>query len=181
MIPKTKRLILREFTSDDLDALHKVLGDPEISRFYPYDFDRSRTSNWIARNITRYQTLGFGLWAVILKESGELIGDCGLTLQPIHGKMLPEIGYHIRRDMQRRGYAIEAAKATLEYAFRAFDYPAVYCYMKYDNLPSAAVASRLGMSLLEEYPDPENSFTRVYCITREEWELQSSSLACSDL
>ena len=169
MIPGTHRLILRELTPGDLDALHKVLGDPEISRFYPYDFNRERTETWIARNITRYRTLGFGLWAVILKETGELIGDCGLTLQPIHGEMLPEIGYHIRRDMQKKGYATEGAKATLDYAFRTFDYPAVYCYMKHTNLPSTAVATRIGMTFLEEYSDPENTFTRVYGITREEW------------
>lgn len=170
IVLETRRLFLREFVAEDLIPLHKVLGDPEISRFYPYNFDLARTENWILRNRTRYQTDGFGLWAVILKDSGELIGDCGLTLQPIQGEMLPEVGYHIRRDKQRMGYASEAASACVNWAFENHDYPAVYSYMKYTNLPSAAVAQKVGMRFLLEYPDPVNTFTRVYRITREEWE-----------
>ena len=53
--------------------------------------------------------LGFGLWAVCLKETGEMIGDCGLTMQFINHTIKPEIGYHIRKDYQRNGYAKEAA------------------------------------------------------------------------
>lgn len=99
----TPRLRLRELREDDFDALYTVLGDSDITRHYPYTFDETRVRNWIARNRRRYETLDFGLWAVTLRESGELIGDCGLTLQNIHGEHLPEIGYHIRRDRQRRG------------------------------------------------------------------------------
>ena len=60
----------------------------------------SMSGDWIERNVNRYRKDGFGLWAVCLKDTGELIGDCGLTLQNIHGEILPEIGYHIRRDCQ---------------------------------------------------------------------------------
>ena len=170
IILETRRLILREFEEADLDSLYQVLGDREISRHYPYDFDLERTENWILRNRTRYQTDGFGLWAVILKESGELIVDCGLTLQPIQDEMLPEVGYHIRKDKQRMGYASEAASACIGWAFQNSAFPAVYSYMKHTNLPSAAVAQKVGMQFLLEYPDPVNDFTRVYRITREEWE-----------
>ena len=102
----TPRLRLRELREADFDALYAVLGDSDITRHSPYTFDESRVRNWIARNRRRYETLGFGLWAVTLRESGELIGDCGLTLQNIHGELLPEIGYHIRRDRQRQGYGL---------------------------------------------------------------------------
>jgi len=98
---------------DDLQALFRVLGDPETMQHYPTAFDGQHVRDWIERNMNRYRKDGFGLWAVCLKETDELIGDCGLTLQNIHGEILPEIGYHIRRDCQRRGYAREAALASL--------------------------------------------------------------------
>lgn len=52
---------------------------------YPYTFDENRVRNWITKNIERYSIFGFGLWAVVLKETDELIGDCGLTMQNIKG------------------------------------------------------------------------------------------------
>ena len=98
MILETKRLLLREMNPDDYQALFLVFGDPETMRHYPHTFDGQHVKDWIERNMNRYQKDSFGLWAVCLKETGELIGDCGLTLQNIHGEILPEIGYHIRRN-----------------------------------------------------------------------------------
>ena len=112
MLLETKRLLLREMNPEDFDALFRVLADPVIMQHYPYAFDEQRVRSWIERNMNRYWKNGFGLWAVCLKDTGEMIGDCGLTLQSIDGKMLPEIGYHIRADCQRKGYAKEAAIPT---------------------------------------------------------------------
>ena len=95
MIIETSRLILREMNTGDYDALHAVLADSDIMQHYPYSFDEKRVRGWIDRNIERYRIFGFGLWAVCLKESGEMIGDCGLTMQNIGGIIKPEIGYHI--------------------------------------------------------------------------------------
>lgn len=106
-ILETERLYLREMSMDDFDALYAALSDREIMQHYPYTFDEERVRGWVERNMNRYKDNGFGLWAVCLKETGEMIGDCGLTLQNIEGEMLPEIGYHIRRDQQRKGYASE--------------------------------------------------------------------------
>ena len=103
IILETERLFLREMERNDYDALYRVLADTEIMRHYPYTFDETRVRAWIERNIDRYRVNRFGLWAVCLKESGEMIGDCGLTLQNINGNVLPEIGYHIRHDCQHRG------------------------------------------------------------------------------
>lgn len=169
MVLQTNRLILRQMEWADFDALYAILADPEISRHYPYRFDEDRVRSWIARNRLRYEKDGFGLWAVILKETGELIGDCGITLQEIHGTWLPEVGYHIRKDCQRKGYASEAAAACIRWAFTHYDFPAVYSYMKYTNVPSQKTALKNGMVFVEEYDDPDNTFTRVYRITREEW------------
>lgn len=169
IILETERLVLRELTPEDFDDLYAVLGDADISAHYPYTFDEARVRSWIARNQARYEKDGFGLWAVILKETGHLIGDCGVTLQNIHGQLLPEIGYHIRKDCQRKGYASEAAAACIRWAFAHYGFPAVYSYMKYTNIPSQKTAMKNGMTFVEEYEDPDNTFTRVYRITKEDW------------
>ena len=104
---ETKRLLLREMKPDDFQALSLVLSDPETMWHYPYTFDGRHVKDWIERNMNRYRKDGFGLWAVCLKETGELIGDCGLTLQNINGEILPVIGYHIRRDCQRKGLPVK--------------------------------------------------------------------------
>jgi RimJ/RimL family protein N-acetyltransferase len=166
---ETERLFLREMNMNDYDALYQVLADSEIMRHYPYAFDESRVRNWIDRNMNRYRENGFGLWAVCLKETGEMIGDCGLTLQNINGEMLPEIGYHIRRDCQHRGYAKEAAKAVRDWAFRNTDYPALYSYCKYTNEPSFRTAESIGMHFDCEYPDEANGTTHVSVIFRKDW------------
>ena len=81
---KIDRLLLREMDENDYDALYAVLADSDIMQHYPYTFDETRVRGWISRNIERYQIFGFGLWAVCLRENGEMIGDCGLTMQSIN-------------------------------------------------------------------------------------------------
>ena len=117
---------------------------------YPYTFDEARVRGWIDRNIERYRVFGFGLWAVCLRENGEMIGDCGLTMQLINGQIKPEIGYHIRRDMQRRGYAKESASAVRDWAFCNTPFNAVYSYMKAANLPSCRTAESWGCTQVDE-------------------------------
>ena len=169
-ILETERLVLREMTPDDFDALYAVLADSDIMQHYPYTFDEARVRGWIERNMERYQKDGFGLWAVVLKETGEMIGDCGLTLQSIEGEMLPEIGYHIRRDCQRRGYASEAGRAVRDWAFERLDADCLYSCMKHTNVPSYSTAMAMGMEKLKQYPDEANGITYVYAITREAWK-----------
>ena len=161
-------MLLREMNMDDFDALYKVLSDSDIMQHYLYTFDEKRVSDWIERNMNRYRENGFGLWAVCLKDTGEMIGDCGLTLQNIEGEMLPEIGYHIRADHQRKGYAKEAAAAVRDWAFANTDYPALYSYCKYTNVGSYKTAESIGMHFEKEYPDPGNKITHVSVIFRGE-------------
>ena len=169
-ILETERLFLREMNTDDFDALYKVLADRDIMQHYPYSFDEERVIAWIERNVKRYENNGFGLWAVCLKETGEMIGDCGLTLQNIEGEMLPEIGYHIRKDCQHKGFAKEAASAVRDWAFANTDYPALYSYCKYTNVPSYKLAEAIGMHFEKEYPDEANGITHVSVIYREDVE-----------
>ena len=167
-ILETERLYLREMTQDDFDALYAVLADRDIMQHYPYTFDEERVRAWIDRNINRYKDNGFGLWVVCLKDTGEMIGDCGLTLQNIEGEMLPEIGYHIRKDQQHKGYAKEAAGAVRDWTFKNTEYPAIYSYCKYTNVGSFKTAESIGMRFCKEYPDEANGITHVSVIRRED-------------
>ena len=169
MVMETERLLLREMTDDDFPALYKVLADPDIMRHYPYIFDEARVKNWIERNKERYRIFGFGLWAVCLKKTGETIGDCGLTMQLINGQIKPEIGYHIRADQQRNGYAKEAAIAVRDWAFHNTPFNVVYSCMKYTNEPSMKTAISYGCRQVDAFSDEINEITKVFALSRDEW------------
>ena len=169
MIIETERLFLREMDENDFDALYEVLADADIMQHYPYTFDESRVRNWIQRNIERYRIFGFGLWAVCLKETGKMIGDRGLTMQLIGGEIKPEIGYHIRSDKQRNGYAKEAAIAVRDWTFNNTPFQIIYSYMKYTNEPSVKTAISYGCKQVGEYKDDENVITKVFAISKEQW------------
>lgn len=171
---ETRRLILRELTDCDFDSLFEILSDPETMQHYPAPFDEAKVRSWIQWNQDNYTRYGFGLWAVILKETGEFIGDCGITMQNIHGELLPEVGYHIHKNHRRKGYAAEAAAACIHFAFTTKNFPMVYSYMKYTNIPSYSTALKNGMRFVEEYADPVNTITKVYAIDRETWKNQQN-------
>ena len=161
--------MLRALTAEDFGALYDVLADSDIMRHYPYTFDERRVRGWISKNIERYRDFGFGLWAVVLKATGGMIGDYGITMQSINGRIKPEIGYHLHRGWQKRGYAREAARACRDWAFEHTPFGTLYWYMKADNAPSIGVARANGMQLVEEYTDDENERSVVYAVTRSEW------------
>ena len=167
---ETERLILREYTMDDFDDLYEILSDEETMKHYPKPFDEEKVRYWINWNITNYKTFGFGLWAVVLKDTNEMIGDCGITMQIIDGEIKPEIGYHINKKYQRRGYATEAARKCRDYVFQNTPFNIIYSYMKYTNIGSYSVAIKNGMKLIKEYDDPKNIISKAYAITRKEWE-----------
>lgn len=168
---ETERLYLRELTEKNFTALYDVLADSDIMQHYPYTFDENRVRNWIAKNIERYRVFGFGLWAVVLKETDEMIGDCGITMQNINGSIKPEIGYHINKKFQRQGFAKEAAQKCRDWAFENTPFNILYSYMKKTNIASSATAIANGMSKVDEFSDEEASITVVYAITRNEWLL----------
>ena len=146
----TPRLILREFAPNDADALSGVLSDPETMRFYPAKLDHPAVEEWIARNLRRYAKDGHGLWAMVLKENGELIGDCGLTVQPVDGTDEIEIGYHVRRDYWGQGLATEAARACRDYGFARLPVDHIISLIRPENLPSRRVAEKNGMTIRKQ-------------------------------
>jgi [ribosomal protein S5]-alanine N-acetyltransferase len=149
-ILETARIILREFNPEDIDALFLVLSDAETMRFYPSPYDRTGAEAWITRNLNRYAKDGHGLWALILKETGELIGDCGPTIQEVDGTNEVEIGYHLRRDYWGKGLATEAACACRDFAFARLSVDHVISLIRPQNMPSRRVAERVGMQVWKE-------------------------------
>ena len=166
---ETSRLILREFRTDDADALARVLSDPETMRFYPAAYDRAGVENWIARNLRRYADDGHGLWAMILKATGELIGDCGLTVQDVDCSNEIEIGYHVRRDLWGQGLATEAARACRDYGFARLPVEHLISLIRPENLSSRRVAEKNGMTIWKEVTR-QNLPHLVCAIRRDRWQ-----------
>jgi RimJ/RimL family protein N-acetyltransferase len=155
IILQTPRLLLREFTSEDADALALVLSDPETMQYYPAPhgrsgYDRAGVEQWIARNRQRYKNDGVGLWAMELTKTRELVGDCGIILQEVEGERLYEIGYHLRRDFWGQGLATEAAMACRDWAFAHLKTERLISLIRPENLPSRRVAERNGMIVWKE-------------------------------
>jgi [ribosomal protein S5]-alanine N-acetyltransferase len=150
IIIETERLDLREITQDDLDELLEIWGDPEAMRFFPRTLDRQAMNEWIDRNQKRYEQYGYGLWAVILRGEQKLIGDCGLVIQSIKGVEELEAGYHFNKKYWGRGFAAEAARACLDYAFGRLDRRRVISMIRPENTPSRRVAERNGLRIEKE-------------------------------
>ena len=146
-ILETRRVILREFVVNDADALARVISDPETMRYYPAAYDRSGVEQWIDRNRARYAKDGHALWGMVLKTSGELIGDCGLIRQEVDGESLVEIGYHVRRDHWGKSLAPEAAAACRDYGFSRLGEQRLISLIRPENLPSRRVAEKIGLTL----------------------------------
>lgn len=129
-----------------------MLQDEEVMYAYAHAFSDEEAKEWLKRQITRYQEDHMGLWAVILKETGEMIGQCGLTWQQVPEQVdpsgrVPEIGYLFRKEFWRHGYALEAASACREYAFSKLKLQKVYSIIRDNNIASQNVARKNGMTV----------------------------------
>lgn len=146
-ILETPRLLLREMTTSDLPAICRVLQDEKTMYAYEHAFSDEEAQAWLNNQLRRYREDGFGLWAVVLKESGEIIGQCGITLQDVNGEWVPEVGYLFERAYWHRGFATEAAIACKEYAFNVLGLDTVYSIIRDNNIASQNVAKRNGMTV----------------------------------
>ena len=114
---------------------------------YAHAFSDEETKEWLERQLQRYEEYGFGLWAVILKETDEMIGQCGLTMQDWDGRQVLEIGYLFQKAYWHQGYAVVAAAACKDYAFETLQADEVFSIIRDNNIPSQKVAMRNGMSV----------------------------------
>ncbi len=149
---ETQRLRLRQMVPSDIEALAQIFSDPEAMKHYPAAFTRNEVMVWIERQLRNYAEPGYGLWARELKETGDVIGDCGLTWQ--------RVGYSPERqlenrmacpaDLWNRGLATEAASACRDYARDVLGQKHLIAIITAANLPSQAVARKLGMAMERE-------------------------------
>lgn len=144
MIFETERLIARRLTENDFDNLCTILQDEKCMYAYEHAFSDEEAKAWLDRQIFRYNSYGFGLWALIEKSTGKFVGQAGLTLQEWGNKLTVEIGYLLRRDCWHKGFATEAAAACKKYAFEELGLSQVSTIIRENNLSSRRVAERNG-------------------------------------
>lgn len=118
---------------------------------YEHAFDDREVQEWLNKQIQRYQDYGVGLWAVILKETDEMIGQCGLTMQEYNDRQVLEVGYLFQKAYWHNGYASEAAIACKDYAFDKLGAPEVYSIIRDTNIASQKVALRNGMTRVDQF------------------------------
>jgi RimJ/RimL family protein N-acetyltransferase len=157
----TERLAFREMTEADLEPIAALLGDPELMTYYAHPKDRAEALEWIHWNQRLYAEHGFGLWVIELRETGEFVGDCGLTPQEVDGITEIEVGYHVRRSLQRRGLATEAAAACRDFARDELGLSRLIAIIHPDNVASQRVAEHIGLTLEKEV-DRHSGRKRIY-------------------
>lgn len=145
VILETARLELREMVMSDMKSLAVILQDKEVMYAYNGAFNEEETTQWMQKQLQRYKDFGFGLWAVLKKDTHEMIGQCGITMQEYKDNFIPEIGYLFARKYWHNGYATEAAIACKEYGFQTLHFNALYSIIRDTNIPSQRVAVRNGM------------------------------------
>lgn len=151
MILETERLYLREMTFEDKKDLSEMLQDPKVMYAYEHEFSDMDVQIWLERQIARYHKDGFGLWAIILKETDEMIGQAGLTIQKCMEEEVLEIGYLLKKRFMHHGYAKEAAEGCKRYAFDQLNAAKVHSIIKADNVSSMKVAQAIGMYKEKEF------------------------------
>ena len=148
---ETDRLILRELTLGDLPATREIVCDEQTMYAWTRAWSEQENLEGLQKQLKNYSDDGYGRWAVVLKETGKVIGICGLQWCETDKDRVPEIGYLFNRAYWNRGYATEAAVACKNYAFGTLDFGEVFSLIKYDNLASMSVAIKNGMLVRGRY------------------------------
>lgn len=165
-VAETSRLLLREYSPNDATELYEILSNSQTMSFWPASFSRSQAEEWLQRNLTRYREWGFGRWAVVLKDTNRLIGDCGIVIAEIDGQLEYDLGYIIHHPYWQQGFAYEAALVCKDYAFRELKITRLCANMPYNHEGSRKTAEKIGMIKEKEFYNPKNRniLTYIYSI-----------------
>jgi RimJ/RimL family protein N-acetyltransferase len=137
--------------ASDVDDLLRIFGDPKVmASFGVAVFTRDQMERWVRRNLHHQDRYGYGLFSVILKSEGLLIGDCGLEHMEVNRVQAAELGYDFRSDYWNQGFATEAATAVRDYAFNVLQLPQLISLIRLGNVASKRVAEKVGMECVAE-------------------------------
>jgi RimJ/RimL family protein N-acetyltransferase len=149
---ETARLRLRAMQPSDIDDLMLIFTDSKVmAAFECPPFDRQQMAQWLQRNLDHQAQYGYGLFSVILKADGALVGDCGLEMMEVDGAQVAELGYDFRSDYWNQGLATEAATAVRDYAFHVLRLPQLISLIRTGNRGSQRVAEKIGMQRISEF------------------------------
>ena len=160
-ILETQRCFLRESTVEDVDAFYAIYKEEAITRYMENLYEnRASEQAYIREYIEKvYSYYEFGIWTVILKETGEIIGRAGLSVR--EGYELPELGYVIGVPWQGQGLAREVCQGILQLAKEEFEFEQVQVLIQKENEPSICLARSLGFEEKEEIEKNYMIFVRT--------------------
>jgi RimJ/RimL family protein N-acetyltransferase len=166
----TERLKIRSLRPSDKPYLMEFFQHEEATKYLYIKEDLNKyCDDWIARQRMRYETLGYSLAAVELRETGEFIGQCGLISQEVDGVEELEVGYHLLPKYWGNGYATEATQGCMKFAFENNMVDSIISLIVVDNIPSQKVAERNGLKRTIR-TDFKGFDIYVYRIMKAEWE-----------
>jgi RimJ/RimL family protein N-acetyltransferase len=179
---ETPRLVLRRWRTDDLPAMAAVNADPEVMRWIADGSvaDHERTAAGVAACERHWEEHAFGLFAVEVRGTGELAGFTGLAVPTFLPEIMPavEIGWRLGREHWGQGFATEAARAALRFAFTDRGLDRIVSVHQIGNVASERVMRKLGMRVDRETAHPAYGLPlRVYAITRDEYERTAGATA----
>lgn len=159
-IMETKRCMIRETTVGDVDSLYRIYSEPSITRYMEGLYEEREKEREYAREYIRriYGFYGYGLWSIVRKENGEVIGRAGLSWRA--GFELPELGFVIAVPYQRQGYAYEVCSAILTYARDELQFDSLQALVKEENAASVCLCRKLGFEREDCVEDKEEVYER---------------------
>lgn len=159
----TKRCIVRETTTEDVDSFYKIYADPSITEYMENLYaDRAQETAYIENYIkTVYGFYGYGMWTILTKEDNRVIGRAGLSWR--EGYDIPELGFVIAKSYQRQGYAYEVCRAILEYGEAEIGFTCFQALIMEGNDISEKLCRKLGFRYLEEVVAEGNVYKRMIC------------------
>jgi RimJ/RimL family protein N-acetyltransferase len=153
---RTDRLVMRRWQDSDREPFAELNADDETMRFFPSTLNRAESDALIDRIEDRFETQGFGLWALEIAETGQFIGFTGLNPMPddVPGAGGMEVGWRLARAAWHHGYATEAARAAIDVWFDKSKMSEIYSMTSVLNEPSQAVMRRLGLTEYVRWDHP---------------------------
>lgn len=150
-ILEPERLGFRKICKDDFDGLCAILQDIEVMYAWENTFTDDEVLEWIDKNLKRYENEGFSYFAAIEKNMNEFVGVIGPLIEEIDDISYIGIAYIVNKKFWGKGYALEGAKACVNYALSKLNTYKVITQIRPNNFQSRKVAERLGMKIEGEY------------------------------